>query len=276
MLSLKRGVAVAAALLLPVAVAPLLLASQVSAAPIEPAVLGTSPSTAAGSCWEIKETRPSAPSGSYWLLTPSMSAPEQFYCDQSTDGGGWVLVGKGREGWTTEYAGKGSPAALQSPDTVPMSSVTHQLPSTTVDELLDGGRVDALDEGVRIRRATDTGGTSWQEVRLNFASKSRWSWSFGAEHRLANWKFDSFSGWGGTSDSFGSGQLYNRMVNSTDSKKKHRPRARHPASDFEIPGPGWNARQPPCPSWAAARIGRFTTRPLQVRHLAGSRRISWA
>ena len=222
MLSFKRVVAGAAALLLPVAVAPLLLASQVSAATIDSAVLGSSASTAAGSCWEIKQRRPSAPSASYWLLTPSMSAPAQFYCDQVTDGGGWVLVGKGRDGWTTEYAGKGNAASLQTPNTVPMSSVTHQLPSTTIDQLLDGGRVDGLSEGVRVRRAKNREGTSWQEARLTFASKSRWSWTFGAEYRLSTWKFDTSSGWGGTSESFGSGQTYNRMVNSTDSKKKFR------------------------------------------------------
>lgn len=228
MFSFKRALAGTAALLMPVAVAPLLIAPQgqaapqIQAAPIDASTLGSSPSTAAGSCWEIKERRASAPSGSYWLLTPSMSAPAQFYCDQSTDGGGWVLVGKGRDGWTTDYAGKGTAAALQSPDTVPMSSVTHQLPSTTIDQLLDGGRVDGLSEGVRIRRAKDRNGTSWQEARLVFASKSRWSWTFGAEHRLASWKFDWLSGWGGTSESYGSGQSTNRMVNSTDTKKKFR------------------------------------------------------
>ncbi|MBE7323976.1 PKD domain-containing protein [Nocardioides sp. Y6] len=229
MSSFKRAVALGVALLVPGVVTPVASASltaepagRAAVQAIDAAVLGTSPETAAGSCWEIKQARSSARNGSYWLLTPSMPAPAQFYCDQTTDGGGWVLIGKGRDGWTTEYAGKGNAAALQSPDTVPMSSVTHQLPSTTVDQLLDGGRPDALSEGVRVRRARNTGGTQWQEARFTFADKSRWSWTFGAEHRIATWKFDTLPGWGGTSESFGTGQSYSRMVNTTDSDKKYR------------------------------------------------------
>lgn len=222
MLSVKRAVAAGVSLLVSVAFAPTLLATQAEALVIEAAALGTAPDKAAGSCWEIKQRRPSAASGAYWLLTPRMAAPARFYCDQATDGGGWVLVGKGRDGWTTEYAGKGDAAALQSPDTVPMSSVTHQLSSPAIDQLLDGGRVDALSEGVRIRRARTRDGSSWQEVRLRFSDKSRWSWTFGAEHGLSGWQFDSLPGWGGNSESFGSGQTYNRMVNSTNAAKKHR------------------------------------------------------
>ncbi len=221
-MSFKRAVATGIALLVPGALAPLLLGAPATALTIDPAQLGTSSATAAGSCWEIKQRRSSAPSGSYWLLTPSMPAPAQFYCDQSTDGGGWVLIGKGRDGWTNDYAGKGTAAALQSPDTVPMGSATHQLPSTTVDQLLDGGRPDALSEGVRVRRARSVDGGSWQETRTKFADKSRWSWTFGAEHRVASWQFDLLPGWGGTTDSFGTGSTYNRMVNSTDATLRHR------------------------------------------------------
>ncbi|WP_110239593.1 fibrinogen-like YCDxxxxGGGW domain-containing protein [Nocardioides gilvus] len=222
MFSARRLLATGAALLLPLALTPLLTSGPATAAPIDSAVLGTGPATAAGSCWEIKQRRSSAPSGSYWLLTPAMSAPAQFYCDQTTDGGGWVLVGKGREGWVTDYAGKGSAAALTSPDTVPMSAVTHQHASTTIDALLNDGRVDALSEGVRIRRAKNRTGSSWQEVRLRFSNKSRWTWTFGAEHPVSSWKMDTLSGWGGTSETFGTGQSTNRMTNSTDSKRKYK------------------------------------------------------
>src|SRR5690606_13454085 len=110
---------------------------------------------------------------------------------------------------------KGNADALTGPDTVPMSSVTHQHGSTTIDALLNDGRVDALSEGVRIRRATNRTGSSWQEVRLKFSNKSRWTWTFGAEHPVSSWKMDWLSGWGGTSETFGTGQSLNRMTNST-------------------------------------------------------------
>ena len=53
---------------------------------------GSSSDKAAASCYEVKQVNPAASSGTYWLYTPQMSGPAQFYCDQETDGGGWVMV----------------------------------------------------------------------------------------------------------------------------------------------------------------------------------------
>lgn len=53
---------------------------------------GSSSERAAASCWEAKQNNPRGKSGAYWLYTPQMSTPEQFYCDQETDGGGWVMI----------------------------------------------------------------------------------------------------------------------------------------------------------------------------------------
>ena len=111
---------------------------------INPATFGTTSDTAAGSCWEIKQQNPSAGNGTYWLLTPAMPAPQQFYCDQTTDGGGWVLVGKGRDGWDKSNVGQGKASALLSPDTSPMSATTAQYDGVTIDALLNNARVDAL------------------------------------------------------------------------------------------------------------------------------------
>ena len=193
----------------------LVATSPSATAAINPSVIGTSAATAAGSCWEIKQLRPSATDGAYWLLTPKMVEPQQFYCDMTTDGGGWVLIGKGREGWTNEYQGKGSASDLLTPTLSPMSSVTTQLGGDTINALLNGGRVDALSEGIRLRRATNTTGTSWQEVRFKLSSRDRWAWTFGAEHTLGTWSFDNSTGSGGTTPSFGSNNSTRRVVNTT-------------------------------------------------------------
>ncbi len=66
--------------------APLLPATPASAA--TGAHDGSSSDKAAASCYEVKQVNPSAPSGTYWLYTPQMSGPAQFYCDQETDEGG--------------------------------------------------------------------------------------------------------------------------------------------------------------------------------------------
>lgn len=44
------------------------------------------------SCQEILITNPTASSGLYYIQTPSMVSPEQFYCDMETAGGGWMLL----------------------------------------------------------------------------------------------------------------------------------------------------------------------------------------
>jgi hypothetical protein len=176
--------------------------------------LGTTAASAAASCWEVKQARPTATSGAYWLLTSRMAQPQQFYCDMVTDGGGWVLVGKGRDGWTDDYLGKGAAADLLTPDLAPMSATTTQLSSRVIDALLDGGRVDALAEGIRLRRATNAAGTAWQEAQFRMARRDRWAWSFGAEHAVTSFSFDGRAGTGGTTASFGSDTSFRRVDNT--------------------------------------------------------------
>ena len=126
---------------------------------------GTSSDKAAASCYEVKQVNPNAKSGAYWLYTPQMSAPQQFYCDQETDGGGWVMVGRGREGWTESYGGVGNADQLHKNPTGSAAFKPVQLSSNTVDALLNGTKPQDLPDGMRLRRAYDPSGTQWQEVR---------------------------------------------------------------------------------------------------------------
>jgi len=212
---------VALVTLLGSAVLVVLQPASPATAAIAPAALGAASDTAAGSCWEIKQQNPSATSGVYWLLTPAMPAPQQFYCDQTTDGGGWVLVGKGRNEWDKSNTAQGKPSALLSPDTTPMTGTTVQYAGSTIDGLLDNGRVDALTDGVRVRRAMNAAGTSWQEVRMKFSRFGHWAWAFGALNPLTSWSAtpttpggsSTASGTGGTSQSFGTGTSYSKLSN---------------------------------------------------------------
>lgn len=180
-------------------VAPLLAVSA-QAAPASAATPlpdGLSSSTAAGSCWEVKQNYPASASGIYWLLTPALQAPTQFYCDQATNGGGWVLIARGREGWKGQYNGLRSAVALRTVVDGTGAFATAQLPGKTVDALLNGGNVSALPDGVRLRRATNQTGTTYQEVRFTMPKRTRWVWTFGAEHPVGTYSFDGVTGQAG-------------------------------------------------------------------------------
>ena len=199
-----------------VVAAATLIASLLAPAPAaradDPLPTGLTQETAAGSCWEIKQKTPAAASGIYWIVTPQLVAPEQFYCDQETDGGGWVLIGRGREGWKEGYNGLRSPADVRNAPVGTPAFAPAQLPSKTVDALLGGGRVDALADGIRVRRATNQAGTTWQEARLGIQARDRWVWTFGAEHRVSSFRFDTSNGSGGQTNNFGLDNNYRRIV----------------------------------------------------------------
>ncbi len=141
---------------------------------------GATSATAAASCWAVKQTRPTAADGRYWLLTPRLVRPQQFWCDMTTDGGGWVLIGRGRQGWSWRNRGQGNAGNVAAIPDGPAAFAVQYYPSGTVDALLDGGRPDTLPDGVRVRRAADDAGTAWQEIRYTLRDQARWSWAFGA------------------------------------------------------------------------------------------------
>lgn len=177
---------------------------------------GLTAASAAASCWEIKQVTPSAPSGVYWLGTPALGAPDRFYCDQSTGGGGWVLVGRGREDWSQSDEGKGSPATVSGTITGQAAFAPAQLSATVIRALLNGAAVKSLSDGVRLRRATNVSGTAWQESTFTFSSpRDDWSWMFNNEQRLGSWKIGAASGTGGQTAAFGSGTGLERIETIT-------------------------------------------------------------
>ena len=159
-----------------------------------PVLDGSTRALAAESCYAIKQVAPAKPSGVYWLQTSKLVTAQQFYCDQDTDGGGWVLIGRGREGWAFTQRGQGSPATLRSTISGPAAFAPAALPADTIDGLLDGASMAGLADGIRVRRATNAAGTAYQEMRLKLAplatGSTQWSWAFGGGHKLASVTMD--------------------------------------------------------------------------------------
>lgn len=58
---------------------------------------GSTQALAAPNALFIKTHYPSSTSGNYWIKPPGQAA-YQIYCDMTNNGGGWMLVGRGREG----------------------------------------------------------------------------------------------------------------------------------------------------------------------------------
>jgi chitodextrinase len=210
---------VAAATIMATVLAP---ASPASAAYTPPVRDGSSSLLAAASCWGIKQAVPAAADGIYWLQTSRLTAPEQFYCDMTTDGGGWVLVGRGRDNWTWAAAGQGTPALVRSTPSGAGAFTPAALPSATIDGLLDGGSVDSLADGIRVRRTTNSTGTTWQEMRLKTSRTGAWNWTVGAGILLSQVTIDGTTYSGGNTQSWTVDNNYRRLATARQANHNYR------------------------------------------------------
>ena len=190
------------------------LAAMLPAATTEqlPTPDGLTEATAAASCWEIAQLTPDAPSDVYWIATPTLGSAERFYCDQETDGGGWALVGRGRERWSESMLGSGTPAQVSDHVSGPAAFTPRQLAADVIDGLADGGRIDDLVDGIRLTRATNREGTAWQDVRFHLESpRDGWTWQFNNDQRIDTASFDGTVISGGTTSNFGTGNGIERV-----------------------------------------------------------------
>jgi hypothetical protein len=129
----------------------------------------------------------------YWILTPQLPAPVPIYCDQVTDGGGWALVGRGRENWSYAYDGVGSADDVARTITGPEAFKPKQLGGDTITALFGGKELTdpTYSDAIRLRRAATADGSAWHETRMYLATQpgARWTWSFGAGIPLSGFKF---------------------------------------------------------------------------------------
>ena len=148
-------------------------------------------STGAGaSCWGIKQAFPTSPDGIYWLYLPTLDRPTQFYCDMTTNGGGWVLVARGRDSWNFRPSGQSTPGVLRNTVGGTGAFSAAALSTDTINDLLNNQPVSGLTDGIRLERSTNASGTTRQDMRL-FPTYTGWSWAFPQGLKLASMRIGS-------------------------------------------------------------------------------------
>lgn len=243
-LAVATALVIAPLSLMPPASADILGGGAVGAAPqggqpvvngvVQPRTDGRDASSAdkaLASCWDVKMSYPNSPSGLYWLYTPSMAAPDQFYCDMTTDGGGWVLIGRGREGWSFLEDGQGSSAEVAATITGTAAFAPKHLNGTTVRGLLNGGAVQSLPDGLRVRRAATATGSLWQEVRLYPSRFGDWRWALGATYPLTKATYNGVAVAGGWT-----------VSNGADTARGNTMRTSKRISNTFLPGFGYGSQ----------------------------------
>jgi hypothetical protein len=103
------------------------------------------------------------------------------YVDGDFDAGSWVLVGRGREGWTWAEAGDATLDwnAVKDNLGVKEGFVPRFLASGLVNGLIENtlGTPDLSDIQFRLKRAADPFGVDYQEVVFSFTGRPEFSWA---------------------------------------------------------------------------------------------------
>lgn len=146
-------------------------------------LLGTINNPAANAL-QILAARPGAPSGNYYILIDGESVP--IYCDMTNQGGGWMLVGSGREGidgtawWNNGGAGNyyegltsanlGASVSNYVPRYLPASAVRGMCGGNTWNEIeLIVNRV-VLNDSLYFRSSGNTNMFGWADFNPGLAN----------------------------------------------------------------------------------------------------------
>lgn len=149
---------------------------------------GSSASRAAQSAVEIKETNPAATTGVYWIKPQNWSGqPQQIYCDMTTDGGGWMMVGYAGtiSGNKSSTVGSNWLPLFNTYGSIDSNAKSNRTPYSRMDFAKAVAGIDDANSHMMARRTND----SSKIVIWNIAGYSRFD-----STNNSNWSFNPSPG----------------------------------------------------------------------------------
>ncbi|MCP4730208.1 MAG: hypothetical protein GY872_09040, partial [Roseibacillus sp.] len=92
----------------------------------------------------------------------------------------WLLVGRGREGWTWNAAGQGSANNVSQDLGTPDAFAPATYSTAFINDLISGSGADLTGVEIRIKRASNPEGSAYEEGRWRPITESAWRWNFDA------------------------------------------------------------------------------------------------
>mmetsp|Transcript_56565 Transcript_56565/g.122970 ORF Transcript_56565/g.122970 Transcript_56565/m.122970 type:complete len:815 (+) Transcript_56565:911-3355(+) len=120
--------------------------------------------------------------------------PVKLYVDNDWDDGGWVLIGRGRDDWQWNDAGRGSWQSLADDLGLPAAFSPAYAPSSVVNSLLTevGATLQSASSAqVRLKLANRDNGATYREIYWEAFNYPKWSWKFDDTSRRVRNQFQS-------------------------------------------------------------------------------------
>lgn len=101
---------------------------------------------------------------------------------ENQGGKDWILLGRGRDGWEFDTDGQGAFADVADTSTLGTSAAFDPAAYSDafINQMFSEAGTDLTANEVRIKRAANTAGTAYQEVRQTARTQTDWTWDFDA------------------------------------------------------------------------------------------------
>lgn len=100
--------------------------------------------------------------------------------------GTWLLMGRGRESWDFDADGEGGQDNITEGLGTSAAFDPKSYSTAFINSLIGNTGIDLTDTQIRLKRATNTTGTSYQEMRWDPLVQTSWTWDFDGANYAVN------------------------------------------------------------------------------------------